>query len=73
MFGRGKGRPKNVAKVVEAEPPKVEPQKPMADELTNEKAYRIVEGVLLDSGLIRYVIISNVSLGAIGEEFKIEE
>jgi len=73
MFGRGKGRPKNIAKVVEATTPEVEPTKPVATEISTEKAYRIIEGVLMESGLIRYVIISNVSLGAIGEEFKIEE
>jgi hypothetical protein len=64
------GRPKNIAKVEVVPEPEVKPEIPTP--VATEKVYRIVEGELLESGLIRYIILSNVSLGAIGEEFKVE-
>jgi hypothetical protein len=70
VLGFGKNKPKKTAIVVqEPEAPLIEPAKPIMP----AKAYRIVAGEMLESGLIQYIILSNVSLGAIGEEFKVEE
>jgi hypothetical protein len=84
MFGKGRGRPKNVVKVEtsvplvepqsqEVKPQEVESQKDTKNTTAVAKAYRIIEGELLDSGLIRYSILSNVSLGEIGQEFEVED